>query len=309
MDRRRQTTLAILRFLLRRVVVVVVLTNVGVALLLLAEAPVQVHRRTRTVRAQTALPDSSRIDLARYRLARRPFLDSLLPDAHLGTVIAADLGGPTGVAWSEASVIAILAGSLDAPTEFGGALQGEMVELHERAHLLHANHPELVTTLLGALPPPATQSYAAKSGGEHFAEMASQAYQLLLAEDGGRQGFCIDITTALRNAEERVPGTSGFLLYFLQQVDGTHPADNGMRDLALSIRQPTAGHWQPIYAALDAQRGADGRLTRWPVPPLGLRLRDTQSQLRLRHDWWGRAVGAILWPGAVMARAVSAAQV
>jgi hypothetical protein len=137
----------------------------------------------------------------------------------------------------------------------------EQTELHERAHLVHAFLPAQVGALLAQLPSPAQGEYAATDPGEHFSEMAGAAWQVV-AEP---LGVCVDGTPLdrLEEAERRVPGTSGFVVWFLR-----HMRERVVEAPALGARADAlaAAHrtrWDAIWQALDARRRADGTFEPW----------------------------------------------
>ena len=80
----------------------------------------------------------------------------------------------------------------------------ETVELHERAHLVHAALPNQVGRLMARMPAAAPSEYAATNPGEHFAEMAAKAWEIVEPPDE----FCLGGTPAgrLRQAEVRPAG-------------------------------------------------------------------------------------------------------
>ncbi len=257
----------IVRALLSRFVLMLLCYNVGIAGYLWYLAGRQerevlaLYRSSAVVRTAS---DSAAADLRRYQSVRRPLVDRLLPDGHHGTLILHDLGGPAGVAWTQTSTIGILAGSLSRPMDEMGALAGESVEIHERAHLVRAYHAELVGALMRATPLPQHDEYAATNRDEHFAEMAAQAYELVLQRNSTH--FCLaPAIDRLRNVERRVPGTAGFVVYMLRRVDERdQPERAALRAEATRLVGENAPLWEPIYAALEAQQRADGTMAPWP---------------------------------------------
>ncbi len=207
--------------------------------------------------------DSAATDLRRYQLIRRPIIDRLLPDGHRGTLVLHELGGPAGVAWTQSSAIGLLAGSLTRELSRGGALAGETVEIHERAHLLRTYHAGAVSALMRTMPAPAPDEYAATNSGEHFAEMAAQAYQMVVAPASRRRRY--DASFHLRAVEQRVPGTAGFVLWYLRNMDPSAPQFASLQQTARELAADQLTLWEPIYAALETQQRANGTMAPWPA--------------------------------------------
>jgi hypothetical protein len=240
--------------------------------------------------------DSGATDLRLYQERRRPLVDQLLPDGYHGTLILHDLGGPAGVAWTQTSTIGLLAGSLARELDHDGALAGEAVEIHERAHLIKAYHSQAVGRLMRAMPSPDHDEYAATNEGEHFAEMAAEAYRLVLLRDG--VSIRVDHDAHLRALEERIPGTAGFVLYFLRSIDTeVQPRRDVLLATATALVGGMAPLWEPIYAALDAQRGPDGTMTHWPDITPRHRLAQAIATLREEGRTSTRLMALALTPG------------
>lgn len=240
-------------------------------------------------------PDSAATDLRRYQLIRRPIIDRLLPDGHRGTLVMHELGGPAGVAWTQSSAIGLLAGSLTRELSRGGALAGETVEIHERAHLLRTYHSEVVAALMRQIPPPAPGEYAATNPGEHFAEMAAQAYQILVVPENRRRRF--DAALHLRVVEERVPGTSGFMLWYLRTMDTSAPQFAVLQQTARELVAERLPLWEPIYAALETQQRANGTMAPWPAVTPRHRLAQAIASLEEEGTRSTRVMAWALTPG------------
>jgi hypothetical protein len=290
----------VLRALLGRFVMMLLCYNVGIAGYLWYLAGRQerevlaLYRSSAVVRTAS---DSAAADLRRYQSVRRPLVDRLLPDGHHGTLILHDLGGPAGVAWTQTSTIGILAGSLSRPMDEMGALAGESVEIHERAHLVRAYHAELVGALMRATPMPQHDEYAATNRDEHFAEMAAQAYELVLQRTS-RHFRLAPAVERLRAVEQRVPGTSGFVIYMLRQVhERDQPERAAMRAEATRLVGENAPLWEPIYAALEAQQRADGTMAPWPEVTPRHRLSQAIASLEDEGRRSTRLMALALTPG------------
>lgn len=215
--------------------------------------------------------------LAEYLMVRNGLVDRLLPEGVGGTIWKADLGPSTsGLAFAASGTIAL---SLDNH----GSL--EAVEIHERAHLLHAAHPDVVGPLMARLPAPHPDEYAARNDGEHFADAASGAWHLLTLHT---LGVCLADTPAgmLRLAEDRVPGTAGFLIWFLDQPElAEHPDRAELWETAEQLIAPYRSEWGPVQDAIAARRREDGTFTPWPAFRLAERLKDSYRRDRDRGNW------------------------
>lgn len=250
--------------------------------------------------------DSIRDDARAYAASRRGLIDSLLPDGHAGTVVTHPeaIGGMAGVAWMDLSAIGLAAGHLSERIASGGGMLGELVEMHERGHLLHSNHPEIVRELLRRLPPPVAGSYAATSGTEHFAEMTSEAYRIAVMNDEFFSPV-LSPDERLVRVERETPGTAGFLVYMLERFEGEDPVQHRrLLGTARALRGDPRP-WEPIYAALDAQRDPDGVMRRWPTPSWAATMRDVHGHLMVDGGIWSRVVAFLIWPSTLLARLVS----
>lgn len=250
--------------------------------------------------------DSTRDDARRYARHRRALIDSLLPNGHAGTVVTHPeaIGGMAGVAWMDLSAIGLAAGHLSERIRSGGGMLGELVEMHERGHLLHSNHPELVQDLMRRIPPPAPGSYAATSGTEHFAEMTSEAYRFAVMNEE----FFSPVKRPdeqLMDAERDTPGTAGFVVYILERFQA-EDAEQQRRLLGTArMLRGDPRPWEPIYAALDAQRAPDGTLHPWPKPSWAATMRDVYGHLMVDGGIWSRTVAFLVWPSTLLARLIS----
>jgi len=214
-----------------------------------------------------------------YFAERNPLINELLPAGEAGIRVVDNLGGPMGLANMNTGAIA-----LDRSVAHEG-WRGA-VELHERAHLIEAFLPREVAALMARLPSAPGPGVASEGPGQHFAEMASEAWQLVTDP----HGMCIDGTpeARLKDAEARVPGTSGFVLWYLR-----HPAlSTGDRAVALRtaaalLVAPNQTEWTTLWDALDAQRDAAGAFRPWPAP--------TVRSILSRQ--WARVLSASPRPG------------
>lgn len=206
--------------------------------------------------------------VAQYLTRRHPALDRLLPAGAGGVRFFERLDDKAGMAFTGAATIGLSVSALE-------HLWRETVELHERAHLLHAALSDEVAALLSMLPAPSAGEYAARNAGEHFAEMAAHAWELATEPEG----ICLnsDPLDRLAEAESRVPGTAGFVAYYLRWLPPSGDAvDSAVDRTALAreadrLRAPYRTEWDALERALHARRLGDGTLS--PLEPLTLRER------------------------------------
>ena len=190
-----------------------------------------------------------------YLARRNSVVDRLLPEGAGGTLFVEDLDEKLGIAIAATGTIVISQAALP---------DAEDTEIHERAHLLHANAPSEVARVMRALPPP-TQSYASKSDTEHFAEMAASAWRIIVPNENG----CLVQTRAelLREEEKAVPGTAAFVTRFLS--DSAMAGRDSMLDVYIEAERLTAplrDEWSAVWSHVDAQRTAQGTLRSWGRP-------------------------------------------
>jgi hypothetical protein len=224
-------------------------------------------------------------------LERRPaILDHLLPGGEGGTRYFSSLKDKAGTIHSSSATV-VLAVNVQSRTI-------DSVELHERAHLLGAALPDEVARLVAALPAPHPDTYAATNPVEHFVEMAATAWDLIRPIDGL---YCMEpADVLLPEAETRVPGTAGFLLWFLDQVEH----EESLRTLAATLAAPTYDAWVAIRDAVEARRGEDGRLMPWPRRSIADELADVRRHARSSGHWSDPVYSALLWPSERLARLV-----
>lgn len=278
----------------RRLAVVITTLNLAVPLLLLLLPEKQepaAARRATSPQAEAA-----------YAAIRDPLVDRALPAGVGGITIAPTTHGHDGLAYLRQARIVIDPEAAASPAPGGGASRGEVVEMHERAHLLNGALPERVAALLAAVPSPDTASYAATNDSEHFAEMVANAWEIVRLQD--LTGLCPVFDIAVAHAEAEVPGTAGLILWFLPTWEAARDtvAAPELRAAAEAHAAPYADEWRAIARAVEERRTANGLLTEWPVPGAATQLR--HAHIAMRHDdaWWRRAVGWALWPSAAVAR-------
>jgi hypothetical protein len=190
-----------------------------------------------------------------YLARRHPATDHLLPNGAGGTRFFVDLDGNAGMAFSNVPAIGV---SVTA----SGSGWPETTELHERAHLLHAFLPGEVGALMAGLPPPASGEYAASSAREHFAEMASEAWQIVTTPDF----LCVDGTPMerLHDAETRVPGSAGFVVWYVRHLsreDVEHYDE--LARMASSLAAPHRTAFDAVWQALEERRLPGGDFRPW----------------------------------------------
>jgi hypothetical protein len=231
-----------------------------------ASDPTDVARKHGTVVALDTTPAvGERTDYLAVRDAR---LDRLLPSAGGGRFFVTGLE-KDGLAIQRENIILIKAPSAV-----------ELIEAHELAHLVQYNLPTEFAAIMRVTSPPAPDEYAAKSDIEHFAEMAAEAWTVVA---GVRDACLMDgPADLLRDAEQRVPGTAGFVAYYL--ATGAFADDSAamsVTSLAAEMIAPAARPaWQALWAALEARRQPDGTLLAWPRPDALARHRAQWEQFR-----------------------------
>ena len=232
---------------------------------------------------------------ANYLAKRNPIVDRLLPEGEGGIRFFEQLGGDSGLAEARTASIALMANDSEA--------WPESVELHERAHLLDAFLFHEVENLMARLPDAARDEYAAKNRGEHFGEMAARAWEIVSPPDG----ICIDGTPVevLRKIETRVPGTAGFVAWYLRQPSlGVEEGRDELAALAAQLSAPQQVEWDALWRALEARRRPDGRFEKWRYSSVRAYLEVQQSVARATGGWFGRAQAILLVPSLTIVRLV-----
>ncbi len=223
-----------------------------------------------------------------YLADRDPVLDRLLPDGAGGTRFFEDLGGNAGMAFPLTSAI-----GLAARVVAGG--WPEAIELHERAHLLFASLPEQASRLIARMAAPAPGEYAAKNVGEHLAEMAAMAWQVLIPPEAA----CIDGAPASRllDAESRVPGTAAFVSWYLR-ILGPEDVESHeeIARTAAALAAPYQQESDVLWKALEDRRLPGGHFRSWE--PLTVRgyLEGRRFHARVSRRWLDRVEGYLLMP-------------
>ena len=202
-----------------------------------------------------------------YAAHRNPAVDRLLPEGYGGTRYYDNLGKVSrrgdalGVAFLRAGAIGLLR-TLD--TDSWSAA----TELHERAHLLYQALSSDFARLLAKLPEPAADEYAAENPHEHVAEMAATAWEIVTDLDNA----CVDGTPLgrLRDAERRVPGTAGFVGWYLRDSSlGPSQQRAELAKLADELSAPQGEEWNAIWSDVEARRQRNGTFKPWE--PMSIR--------------------------------------
>jgi hypothetical protein len=230
----------------------------------------------------------------RYFAERNAVIDRLLPEGAGGTRFFEHLGGASGRAATDAAAIALSVAVCSEPWP-------ESVELHERAHLLEAFLPGETANLMTRLATPVAGEYAATNRAEHFAEMAARAWQVLVPP----VGMCVDGTPGqqLRDIETRVPGTAGFVAWYMQQspLGGGEGRGELMADAA-ELSAPQRAEWNALWKALDGRRRTNGTFTPWRHDNIRHYLEARQVQLRSTGGWIDCVAAALLVPSLTLLR-------
>lgn len=230
--------------------------------------------------------------VADYLATRNPAVDSLLPEGEGGTRLVPSLDSVAGRAISATATILLASGNL---------YDAGSIELHERAHLMHAYLPAEVAQLLARLPRPAAGSYAATNSQEHFAEMAAAAWSIVSPPGD----VCLIGTPVeqLRASEQRVPGTAGFVLWYLRSLVRQH--SDTTRDLlaeSMELAAPLSAEWDTIWAALEKRRLAGGTFEPWKAPDLARHLELWRAGEWNSNGWLGKVMAILLAPSTAVAR-------
>ena len=241
------------------------------------------------VEIDPAAASGSDAERIRAYLARRnPALDRLLPNGAGGTRFFEDLDGNAGMAFPHLSLVAISATAGD------GGWPGA-VELHERAHLLHAFLPEEVAGLLVRLAAPSPGEYAATNDREHFAEMAAKAWEIVSPPES----MCVDGTPAerLRDAETRVPGTAAFVMWYLRNLrDESVGSDEDLARTAEAFSARYGAESNAVWTAVDERRLPDGGLRPWGYRTPREYLEGMRAGARASRHLVDRIAGHLLLP-------------
>jgi hypothetical protein len=205
---------------------------------------------------------------------QNPLVDRLLPEGVGGTVFYSELGGYAGMAFQGSSTVGV---ALDV-----GSHDIAGVELHERAHLLEFARPDVVARLMRGQPAPAPGQYAATNPVEHFAETAAKAWEvveLLTPVDFCRMD---SLSNILRRIERDVPGTAGFVLWYLRNpvLAAAEDAD-ALRKEAERLVADRRADWEPLYAALRDRQLPDGGFPPWPRYSVREYLERRRAHIRL----------------------------
>jgi hypothetical protein len=179
------------------------------------------------------------------------------------------------------------------------------VELHERAHLLDAFSGGAVARLMAQVPPAPGPGVAADGPDQHFAEMASEAWQLVTEP----ANVCVEGTPLerLQSAEARAPGTAGFVLRFLEHpVLAASPGAEALRSTALPMVASTADAWAEVWRVVDERRNPDGTLTPWPAPTVRSLLEAQRISESGAGRWIDRVAAIALMPSLAIVRMLDA---
>lgn len=216
---------------------------------------------------------------------QNPLVDRLLPEGVGGTVFYRELGGYAGMAFHGSSTVGV---ALDVGTQ---DIAG--VEMHERAHLLEFARPDIVARLMRGQRAPAPGQYAATSPVEHFAETAAKAWEVAVLLMPG--DFCRmeSMASILRTVEQDVPGTAGFVLWYLRNpvLAATEDAD-ALRKEAERLVADRRADWEPLYAALRERQLPDGAFPPWPRYSVREYLERRRAHVRLAGGFTARVEAA-----------------
>jgi hypothetical protein len=178
---------------------------------------------------------------------------------------------------------------------------GESTELHERAHLLHAAARPQVNALLARLGEPREGSYASTDPGEHFAEMASEAWDIMMPADS--TCWALDTAARLQQAESDVPGTAGFVAYYLRSGLPA-PGRDTLLAVADSLIAGDRTQWEQLWREVEFRRHADASLRPFERLSIAASIRDDIARLRESGKPWYRFYALLLQPSLLLASAL-----
>ncbi len=223
-----------------------------------------------------------------YIAGRDPAVDRLLPNGVGGTRFFENLDGHLGMAFVHVPAIGISA-------TVGGAGWPEAVELHERAHLLYAFLPEEVSRLIARVPAPRPGEYAATNGNEHLAEMAAAAWETVAPPEL----LCVEGTPVerLRDRETRVPGTAGFVAWYLRNLrpEDVEYYDDLSRTAAI-LAEPYRAESNAVWRAIEARRLGSGEFQPWGHHTVREYLEAWRAEAHASEHWFDRIGGYLLAP-------------
>jgi hypothetical protein len=177
------------------------------------------------------------------------------------------------------------------------------VELHERAHLVQAFLPGLVSRLMARLPAPHADEYAATNRGEHFAEMAASAWQVATAPDLMTIG--VPPVDRLDDAGARVPGTAAFVAWYLRHL--RREDVDGYDDLARAAAARGARYRaeaDALWTALEARQLPGGGFPPWGCTSVRECLHMWRTASLASDRWIDRAAGHLLTPSLLVVSVV-----
>ena len=233
-------------------------------------------------------------ELVAYRAHRPAQIDDVLPDGARGTHFVLTIPRGAGLALPRRSELFVSIAQRTV-TEIAS------IEIHERAHLLQLHASPSANRILRAIGAPSPEEYAATSDDEHFAEMAASAWDLL--RPLGELCWASTASERLEEAEQRVPGTAGFVAYFARRpgITAANEVDAVVR-LADALIAPLRQDWEVIWAQLEAQRLPNGKLAPWRT--LSRLEVNTYAMERARHDSrvQGTLTRILYWPTVMLLR-------
>jgi hypothetical protein len=225
--------------------------------------------------------------VARYLETRPAAVDRLVPAGAGGTRFFRHLDGNAGMAFRGIAAAGLA-------VDVGLGRHSVSTEVHELAHLMQFCLAPEVARLMRGLPAPVRDEYAAKNSREHFAEMAASAWEIVDLLDP--TDFCVNGASIdwLRDMDQRVPGTAGFVAWYLRHLDPAEAdAAEELRIESQRLIQPHRDAWEAIFAALDARRLPDGTFRPWePASSVRAYLEAQLEDARMEGGLGGRITAA-----------------
>jgi hypothetical protein len=208
-------------------------------------------------------PGDPENEVARYLHERPAVIDRLLPEGAGGTRFFVDLDDAHGMAFQTSATIGIAKDAISMS-------RAARVEMHERAHLVEFFAADAVARLMRVIGAPAPDELAADDPGQHFAEMAASAWEVLEAASPAGD-YCPAFTPIelLESLESRVPGTAGFVGAYLRDRSLSELGEaTVLANTARRLASPYASTFAAVIDAIESRRAADGSLRPWQPPGL-----------------------------------------
>lgn len=272
------------------------------ALLFILVGPIGITALERPNRLLGERPEALGFAEAKARVPyadhRNPVIDRLLPEGVGGTRYY-DYLGKVGRRGDALGLAFLRGGAIGLLSTLETNSWSASTELHERAHLLYQALSSPFARLLAKLPSPAADEYAAENSHEHVAEMAARAWEIVTDLDNA----CVEGTPMdrLRDADRRVPGTAGFVAWYLRDPSAG-PADHRaeLATLADELSAPQRNEWDVIWREVEARREPNGTFRPWEQMSIRQLLEADQTALFAGDQWFSRLAAVATAPSIML---------